>query len=146
MQCPRERRQNYIRHIQSLSRASRCMCFMKIMQKWENNEIEEIMLVLQPHLNSAPTGPMQAFSEMLPLSGNLVSWSQRAFLIQTPQGWRPLISVKWNIHWKSSTFYIHNIEHAANTIPNIQVPVRQTLLCQSCQNKAGSFPIKGQFG
>lgn len=41
--------------------------------KWENNEIEEIMLSLQPHLNSTPTGPIQAFSELLPLSGNLVS-------------------------------------------------------------------------
>lgn len=45
------------------------------------------MLLLQPHLNSAPTGPMQAFSEMLPLSGNLVSGCQRAFLIQ-PLGYR----------------------------------------------------------
>lgn len=58
------------------------------------------MLSLQPHLNSAPTGPMQAFSEMLPLSGNLVSGYQRTFLIQTLRGWRP--------------FYIHNIEHAAH--------------------------------
>lgn len=31
------------------------------------------MLSLQPHLNSAPIGPIQAFSGMLPLSGNLVS-------------------------------------------------------------------------
>ena len=49
------------------------MCFIEIMPKWENNETEEIMLTLRPHLNSAPTGPMQAFPEMLPLSGNLVS-------------------------------------------------------------------------
>lgn len=70
---PGEHIQNYIRHVQSLGRASRCMCFMEIMQKWENNEIEEIMLTLQPHLNSAPIRPMQAFPETLPLSGNLVS-------------------------------------------------------------------------
>lgn len=62
------------------------MRFMEIMQKWENNEIEKIMLSLQPHQNSAPTGPMQAFSEMLPLSGNLVSGYQRTYLIQTLRG------------------------------------------------------------
>lgn len=69
------------------------MLFMEIMSKWENNEIEEIMLSLQTHLNSAPTGPVQAFSETLPLSGNLVSGHQRTFLIPKPQGCRPLTSI-----------------------------------------------------
>lgn len=51
----------------------------------------------QPHQNSAPTGPMQAFAEMPPLSGNLVSGTKRTFPNSNPSGGlRPLNSVKWN--------------------------------------------------
>ena len=77
------------------------------------------MLSLQPHLNSAPTGPIQAFSGMLPLSGNLVSGYQRTFLIQIPVGWSPFNSVKWNIVKYHCTLYINNIEHATHTLTNI---------------------------
>lgn len=69
------------------------MCFMEIMLKWENNEIEEIMLSPVSSKFSSPW----TFSEMLPLRGNLVSEYQGTFLIQAPQGWRPLISVQLNI-------------------------------------------------
>lgn len=82
------------------------------MGKWKNNGIEEIRLTLQPHLNSGPTGPIKAFSELLPLSGNLVSGDQRTLLIQTPQGWRPLNSM-W-VYRKTIAFNIHNIEHAVH--------------------------------
>lgn len=37
IQRPEEHRQNYIRHIQSLSTGSRCMCFMEIMCKKQWN-------------------------------------------------------------------------------------------------------------
>lgn len=57
-QHPGERRMNYIQHIQSQSRACR-MHFMELMQKWENNDIEEIIVYLKPHKN--PTGHMHIF-------------------------------------------------------------------------------------
>lgn len=75
--------QNYILHIQSPSRASRCFHRNNVetgkQQQWGDCSP-------RPHQNSAPTGHMRAFPEQLPLSSEQFSGYRGTSLNSNPLG------------------------------------------------------------
>lgn len=104
------------------------------------------LLSLQPHQNSAPTGHIHAFSEMLPLSGKPFSGYQGTFLIRTPSGMEATQFSKM----KSTEIALHFIFIILNMLQNTVAPEeseKQTFLlqavgAQTCQESA---QFKGSF-